>query len=143
MSYQIVDGKVIKVGRRTYDPSKPGLVHLLRSEFPRGQEGAALSYASQLAAGNAAADWDRNDEIARGVTVGFVVSAIRDMVEDRQTDARTVESGKLTKENMLFAKAVQDAATSRLTNEDRAALALYANGQTGILDGKTGALRVR
>lgn len=138
--YQLINGQAVKVQRKGYDASKPGLVRLLRSEFPKGQEQAALAYAAALESGDTGADWDRNGEISRGVSVRFVVDAIRDMVNDRVTDDKAMETGRVDTEQLLFAKALQHAATVAMTPEDFTANSMYQAGARGFLHAKTGEL---
>lgn len=140
--FQLVNGQVVKVERKGYDPNKPGLVKLLRAEFPKGQEAEALAYATALAGGDTAADWERNGEIARGVSTQFVIDALHDMVSDRQTDDKASESGRVDAEQVLFAKALQNAATQALTPDDLRANNLYAGGARGFIHAKTGDLTV-
>ncbi len=95
-SYRMVDGRAVKVERREYDPTKPGLAALLKNRYPvpasdedwQAQRATIENQINQLRQLDVQADWHDNSLICRGVTVQFVIDALRDLIRDKQ-DAMT------------------------------------------------------
>lgn len=95
-SYRMVDGRAVKVERREYDPTKPGLAALLKNRYPvpasdedwQTQRATIENQINQLRQLDAQADWPDNSLICLGVTVQFVVDALLDLIKDKQ-DAMT------------------------------------------------------
>lgn len=95
-SYRMVGNVAVKVERREYDPTKPGLAALLKNRYPvpandedwQTQRSTIENQINQLRQLEAQADWPDNSLICRGVTVQFVIDALRDLIRDKQ-DAMT------------------------------------------------------
>ncbi len=95
-SYRMVGNVAVKVERREYDPTKPGLAVLLKNRYPvpasdddwQAQKSNIESQINQLRQLDAQDDWPDNLLICRGVTVQFVIDALLDLIRDKQ-DAMT------------------------------------------------------
>ncbi len=95
-SYRMVGNVAVKVERREYDPTKPGLAALLKNRYPvpandedwQTQRATIENQINQLCQLDVQADWPDNPLICRGVTVQFVIDALRDLIRDKQ-DAMT------------------------------------------------------
>jgi len=92
-SYRMVGGQAVKVERREYDPTKPGLAALLKRRYPvpaneddwQAQLVTIESHINQLRLLDAQSDWPDNSLICRGVTVQFVIDSLRDLIVDKKT----------------------------------------------------------